>query len=136
MIHPVPDHRVILRHRVLHQGGPASLQGQQAHHVAHFNSLLHKGSHQARGGDRHIHTPRLVKKPLVAGVIHARHGARHPVLAAAQERNHQVCLVVTGGGHHHFALFGYGQLQHRQLTGIPNKPLHLRQVGAFFRLRL
>ena len=84
MIHAVTDDRVVIRHGVLGEGRAASLQSQQAHHVADFHGFLDEGGHQTRGGHGNVHAPGVVKEPLITRVVHARHGARHTKLTAHQ----------------------------------------------------
>ena len=104
MVHAVTNDGVAVRHSVLGKGRAASLQGQQAHHVADFHGFLDEGGHQARGGHGNVHAPGVIKKPLITRVVHTRHGAGHTKLTTSQQGHHQVCLVVTGCGNDHVRL--------------------------------
>ena len=131
MIHTVTDDGVVIRHGVLGEGRAASLQGQQAHHVADFHGFLDEGGHQTRGRHRNIHTPGIVKEPLITRVVHTRHGTRHTKLTANQQGDHQVCLIVTGCGNDHIRLVRVHLAQYGQFAGITNMPAHTGQIGAF-----
>ena len=131
MIHAVTNDGVVRGHRVLCEGRAASLQGQQTHHVADFHGFLDEGGHQTRGRHGNVHTPGVVKEPLITRVVHARHGTRHTKLTANQQGDHQVCLVVTGCGNDHVRLVRVHLAQYGQFAGVTNMPAHAGQIGAF-----
>ena len=87
----------------MHRHG-SSIEREQAHRDTHRHSLFDERRHDTRGRDGHIHTPRLIKEPLVLRVVQAGDDARNRKLRFGQQRDDQVRLVVPRGGNHHVGL--------------------------------
>jgi hypothetical protein len=87
------------------------------------DGLLGGGDECARCGYGHVDSPLLGEQPLVAGVVDTCDDAWHRELGLAEQREHEVDLVIAGCRDHDVRGVDAGRLEGGKFAGIGQHPV-------------